>query len=58
MDGGWPHGMSNTGNDIKVTIALGSPWDGLDHYGSDLTVLQNRNHYAMPQDLGPYWPRA
>jgi hypothetical protein len=55
MDGGWPHGMYNDTDEIKVTIALGAPWTGLDEYGADVTMLQNRNDYRMPQDLEPYW---
>lgn len=55
MDGGWPHGMSNTNNEIKVTIALGAPWNGKDDYGSDLTILQHRNEYKMPDDINHLW---
>ena len=54
MDGGWPHGMTNTSNDIKVTLALGAPWTGKDSY-TDLTLLMNRNDYQMPSDLTPFW---
>lgn len=28
MDGSWPHYMTNTSDDWKYTICLGSPWDG------------------------------
>jgi hypothetical protein len=55
MDGGWPHGMTNATNEIKVTLALGAPWNGHDDYGSEVTLLQNRNDYTMPTDLEPYW---
>jgi len=30
MDGSWPHYMTNTFNDWKYTICLGSPWEGGD----------------------------
>lgn len=50
MDGGWPHSMENTTDEIKVTIALGAPWNGKDNY-TDVTLMQNRNHYAMPSDM-------
>jgi hypothetical protein len=54
MDGGWPHGMTNYSDRVKVTIALGSPWNGRDHY-DNVTVLQRRSDYMMPSDLGPYF---
>ena len=54
MDGGWPHGMTNNSDDIKVTLALGSPWQGRDHY-DNFTLLLNRNDYTMPDDLKQYW---
>jgi hypothetical protein len=55
MDGGWPHGMTNTDDVPKVTLALGAPWAGKDDYGSDLTLLQNRNDYSMPDDMEHLW---
>ena len=57
IDGGWPHGMTNVGDEIKVTLALGSPWQGNDQYSDDITILQNRNHYRMPADISSYWPK-
>ena len=54
MDGGWPHGMINTTNEIKVTLALGAPWKGKDEY-NDLTLLQNRNDYLMPERIDHLW---
>lgn len=56
MDGGWPHGMYNKSNEIKVTIALGAPWTGKDYY-DDINLLINRNDYDMPDDLEPYFIR-
>lgn len=54
MDGGWPHGMTNSSDSVKVTIALGSPWNGRNHY-DNITVLQRRSDYVMPADLSPYF---
>ena len=54
MDGGWPHGMTNSTNDIKVTLALGAPWQGNDNY-NDITILQDRNNFVMPEDITHLW---
>lgn len=54
MDGGWPHGMTNNSDQVKVTIALGSPWTGREHY-DNINILQRRSDYRMPQDLSPYF---
>lgn len=54
MDGGWPHGMANTTDIPKVTIALGSPWAGKEHY-DDLTILQRRSDYKMPKQIDHLW---
>lgn len=54
MDGGWPHGMVNTGALPKVTIAIGAPWTGKDKY-DDLTVLQRRSDYTMPENIDHLW---
>lgn len=54
MDGGWPHGMINSSNEVKVTIAVGSPWSGNDYYDNVEVLLDNKN-YSMPDDLSAYW---
>lgn len=54
MDGGWVHGMNNTSTEVKVTLALGAPWIGNDSY-DNITVLQRRSDYTMPDDLRSYW---
>lgn len=54
MDGGWPHGMVNTTDEIKVTLALGAPWKGKDEY-DDVTLLQNRDDYLMPKSISHLW---
>ena len=55
MDGGWPHGMNNSTDDIKVTLAMGAPWNGKDSYNDQLTLLLNRDNYLMPKYIEPYW---
>lgn len=55
MDGGWPHGMTNTTDQIKITLALGAPWNGKDNYNDDLIHHLNRNDYLMPASVEQYW---
>jgi hypothetical protein len=50
MDGGWPHGMINNTDDVKVTLALGAPWNGKDNY-NDITILQKRSDFVMPEGI-------
>jgi hypothetical protein len=54
IDGGWPHGMVNTTDEIKVTLALGAPWNGKDKY-DDITLMQNRDDYLMPKHINHLW---
>lgn len=54
MDGGWPHGMINSDSQPKVTLALGAPWTGKDHY-DDITILQRRSAFKMPSDIEHLW---
>jgi hypothetical protein len=56
MDGGWPHGMVNTTDDFKVTLALGAPWNGNDSY-DNIELLMDKTKYRMPDDLGGYWKK-
>jgi hypothetical protein len=55
MNGGWPHGMVNTGNTPKVTLALGSPWRGKDDYGDDIEILQEKDKFKMPEKIHHLW---
>jgi hypothetical protein len=57
MDGGWPHGMTNTGKDVKVTLAMGAPWTGNDLY-NNIDILMDRRQYTMPSDLKSFWKRG
>jgi hypothetical protein len=54
MDGSWVHGMTNSTDDIKITLAMGSPWEGHDVYGPEVKILMTRKDYIMPTDLTPY----
>jgi hypothetical protein len=56
MDGGWPHGMINITDDVKVTLAVGAPWTGNATY-DNIDLLMNRNDYTMPNDLTTYWKK-
>jgi hypothetical protein len=56
MDGGWPHGMVNTTNEVKVTLALGAPWTGNDSY-DNINLLLDRSIHTMPEDLSAYWKK-
>jgi hypothetical protein len=56
MDGRWPHGMINSTDEIKVTLAVGAPWTGNTIY-NNLESLMNRDDYIMPNDLTPYWKK-
>jgi hypothetical protein len=56
MDGGWPHGMTNSSDEVKITLVLGAPWKGNDIYKSEeLMYHLYRDKYTMPDDLEPYW---
>jgi len=56
MDGGWPHGMTNTGTEAKVTLAMGAPWTGNNEY-DNIDILMDRRHYTMPKDLNNFWKK-
>jgi hypothetical protein len=57
MDGGWPHGMHNTSDETKLTLALGFPWQGQEHYDDRVELLLNRNDYTMPDDIDHLWQK-
>ena len=57
MDGGWPHGMINNNSEIKVTLAVGSPWIGNSQY-ENIKVLLARDNYSMPDNLSAYWKKG
>jgi hypothetical protein len=53
MDGSWAHGMINYTDDLKLTVAAGAPWTGLDHY-DNINILMRRSDYEPPKDLSKY----
>ena len=46
--------MTNTDFLPKVTLALGAPWNGKNSY-NDLTILQHRSNFNMPENIEGYW---
>lgn len=48
MDGSWPHGMENTDTLPKLTICLGTPWQGSGLYPKFASLLLNRG--LVPPD--------
>jgi hypothetical protein len=53
MDGTWPHGMNNFTDEIKLTIAAGSPWTGFDFY-NNVNLLLKKSDFILPTDLGKF----
>ena len=56
MDGAWPHGMTNTTDETKLTLVFGVPWTGKDYY-DDITILQHRSQFTMPEEIDQFWPK-
>lgn len=53
MDGGWPHGMYNYTNEIKITIAAGASWQGNDYY-NNINVNLKKSDYTLPNNIIQY----
>lgn len=53
MDGGWPHGMYNNTDEIKITLAAGAPWNGNEKY-TDIDVHLKRSNFSLPLDLSRF----
>jgi hypothetical protein len=53
MDGGWPHGMDNKSDTVKLTIAAGAPWNGNDHY-TNVEVLLKKSDFVFPLEYKKY----
>ncbi len=56
MDGSWPHGMINSTDEVKLTIAVGAPWCGNDSYSNTVDMLL-KSQYNMPSELEKYFKR-
>lgn len=54
MDGSWPHGMNNSTDDFKLTLAAGAPWNGNDTY-DNVDILMNRDEHLMPKYIDQYF---
>lgn len=54
MDGSWVHGMDNESDTVKLTLALGSPWEGHDEYGSEVKILMDKRDYQIIDNLEQY----
>ena len=46
--------MINSTNEVELTIVLGAPWNGKEHY-DDITILQDKNNFKMPEDVSHLW---
>lgn len=53
MDGGWPHGMNNFTNEIKLTLAVGAPWNGKENYENTVDLMF-KSQYNLPVDINQY----
>jgi len=53
MDGGWPHGMYNYTDDIKITIAAGASWRGNNFY-NNISVDLKKSNFKFPTDISKY----
>lgn len=54
MDGSWVHGMDNESDTVKLTLAMGSPWEGHDEYGPEVKILMDRRDYQIIDNLEQY----
>jgi hypothetical protein len=54
MDGSWPHGMINSSDEHKLTIAVGAPWTGNPSYNNTVDLMK-RSDYNMPDDFDKYF---
>lgn len=54
MDGSWPHGMVNTTDEVKITLAAGAPWEGNVSY-NNVDVLQSKDDYLLPKHIGHFF---
>ena len=54
MDGSWPHGMNNSTDDFKLTLAAGAPWNGNDRY-DNIDIMMNRSDHLMPKYIDQYF---
>lgn len=53
MDGSWPHGMYNNTNELKITLAAGAPWNGIDQY-TNINLDLKKSDFNLPSDIAQY----
>jgi len=54
MDGSWPHGMYNATGDNKLTLAVGSPWEGNSSY-NNIDIMMDKQDHIMPNNYKQYF---
>lgn len=54
INGSHPHGMTNTGNDIKLTVCVGSPWKPNQTYYDNISKL-NYTSLGFPKEIKEEW---
>lgn len=54
MDGSWPHGMDNTTDQFKLTLAAGAPWNGNQSY-NNINEMLVRSDYDLPDNYKQYF---
>lgn len=54
INGSHPHGMTNTGNDIKLTVCIGSPWQPNKDYYSNIKNLEYTS-IPFPKEIKKEW---
>ena len=57
MDGSWPHGMNNTSDVIKYTLAFGSPWTQSDYYPGYTPLIYKNTKKDLPLKYEQYFHR-
>jgi hypothetical protein len=53
MDGSWPHGMHNTDQECKITLAAGAPWNGNTEY-DNLEILMKKSEFLYPEEYSQF----
>lgn len=54
IDGSWPHGMINDFTDDKITICVGAPWSGAEHYPEMHSIISKEN-VSLPIDYKKFF---
>ena len=54
INGSHPHGMTNTGDDIKLTVCIGSPWKPNKEYYKNIESLKYTS-LPFPKEIKKEW---